>query len=76
MWLPSEWRFVVWPPREQHRAKKPKEPAKAHRGAKSKALRLSELQIDVLLLGAITSWTAVRSDGPMMTEFCQPTLCG
>jgi hypothetical protein len=55
MWLPSKWRFVVWPPREEHRAvvpKKLKEPAKPHRIAKSKALRLSELQIDVLLLGA------------------------
>jgi hypothetical protein len=55
MWPPSKWRFVVWPPREGHRAvvpKKPNDPAKPHRLAKSKALRLSELQIDVLLLGA------------------------
>src|SRR5262249_26304050 len=55
MWPRSKWRFVVWPPREGHSSvvpKKPNDPAKPHRLAKSKALRLSELQIDVLLLGA------------------------
>jgi hypothetical protein len=58
MWLPSKWRFVVWPPRPEDRAVVPKKtkalkaPEKPLRVAKPKALRLSELQIDVLLLGA------------------------
>jgi hypothetical protein len=57
MWPPSKWRFVIWPPREEDREAVPKKPRlhvpeKPRRVAKPKALRLSELQIDVLLLGA------------------------
>jgi hypothetical protein len=56
MWLPSKWHFVVWPPRQEDSAVVPKKPKKLHapekpRVAKRKVLRLSELQIDVLLLG-------------------------
>jgi hypothetical protein len=56
MWLPSKWRFVVWPPREEDREVVPKKPRlhvpeKPHRVTKRKTLRLTELQIDVLLLG-------------------------